>query len=220
MSLEKRYQQIIASIEYTYGEFNPKYKNVIKRPADLCIVSKNRPIEDVKRLIALGHEIFGENKVQEAKDKWGSDKFGCRVHMIGPLQTNKVRDALELFDVIESLDRERLVNEICKYDAGKVTTKEFYIQVNVGDEQQKAGVRFGEAQDFIDFCIKEKKLNVTGLMCIPPKGEKAFPYFCTLLQLAQQNQLPNRSMGMSSDFVEAIECGSTQVRIGSAIFDG
>ncbi|MEQ9115885.1 MAG: YggS family pyridoxal phosphate-dependent enzyme [Rickettsiales bacterium] len=219
MNLEKRYKQMLASVEYAYGEFKPRYENILKTYPSLCVVSKNRNLDEIKKLVDLGQELFAENKVQEAQGKWMSDKFGCKLHMIGPLQSNKVKEALDLFDVIESVDREKLVNEICKHDPKKITTKKFYIQVNVGNEPQKSGVALEEAQDFIDFCVKDKKLNVTGLMCIPPKGEAAFPYFCRLLQLAEINKLPDRSMGMSGDFVEAIECGSTQVRIGSAIFD-
>lgn len=219
MEILKNFSQLKLAVEYVYSKEKSCFPQFVSnKEPKILIVSKNQKFEDIKLLINNGHKLFGENKVQEATEKW-LDKLGCKLHFIGKLQTNKIKEALKLFDVIETIDRELLVNKICEEQHKLGVEREFYIQVNVGDEPQKSGVPVQQAQDFIEFCLYEKKLNVTGLMCLPPKNEAAFPYFSRLSFLAKENNLPHISMGMSADFVEAIECGSTQIRVGSAIFN-
>lgn len=172
--------------------------------------------------IELGVTHFGENRVQEAYEKWPEIKKhypNTVLHLIGPLQTNKVSDALLLFDVIQTLDREKLAEAIAKEIAKSpsVKTKKFFIQVNIGEEEQKAGVTPADTKSFVQFC-RDLKLNVAGLMCIPPIDVQPAPHFALLRTLAQENNLHELSMGMSNDYETAIRMGSTCVRIGTALF--
>ena len=169
----------------------------------------------------LGHKVFGENKVQEAYKKWvdiKKDYPDIKLHLIGSMQTNKVKDAVALFDVIETLDREKLAVKIA--DEIKITNKniDLMIQVNTGEEPQKAGIFPKDADDFINFCIDECKLSVKGLMCIPPFEDEPSPHFALLANIAKRNNLPYLSMGMSLDYKIAVRLGATHVRVGSAIF--
>ena len=169
--------------------------------SELLIVTKNRDQKDIQSLIQKGHNLFGENKVQEAKKKYELiKKDSIKLHLIGPLQTNKVKDALQLFDVIQTLDRPKLIDEIFNYISRntKVITRDFYIQVNIGNEIQKSGVAPKELKDFYNYA-KLKKLNVVGLMCIPPISKLPDSFFTEMLNLKNQiNQNLKLSMGMSS----------------------
>ena len=187
----------------------------------LLIVTKNRDQKDIQSLIQKGHNLFGENRVQEAKKKYELiKKDSIKLHLIGPLQTNKVKDALQLFDVIQTLDRPKLIDEIFNYISHnkKVLTRDFYIQVNIGNETQKSGVATEELKDFYDYA-KLKKLNVVGLMCIPPVSKLPDTFFTEMVNLKNKiNQDLKLSMGMSSDYEIALKRGSDLIRVGSKIF--
>ena len=187
----------------------------------LVAVSKTKPVEEIRPVLAGGQRLFGENRVQEAAAKWPGlrDEFpDVRLHLIGPLQTNKVKQAVALFDAIETVDREKLARALAKEMQQADRWLDCFIEVNVGEEEQKAGILPADADDFIRLCRDELKLPVRGLMCIPPAGEEPSPYFALLAKIAARNELPEISMGMSSDFEVAIEFGATLVRVGTAIF--
>ncbi|MGH1331563.1 MAG: YggS family pyridoxal phosphate-dependent enzyme [Paracoccaceae bacterium] len=193
------------------------------RPAGavtLVAVSKVQPIARVEAVLAQGHRIFGENKVQEAALKWPDLRTryeGVRVHLIGPLQSNKARQAMQLFDVIETLDRSKLAKAIARIAKEEGRCPDLMIQVNTGAEPQKAGILPTEADAFIAEC-RALELPVIGLMCIPPVEEEPSLHFALLAKIAARNGLEQLSMGMSADFESAIAQGATHVRVGSAIF--
>lgn len=193
-----------------------------KRPA-LLAACKGQGREAIEAAIAGGITLFGENRVQEAQEKWPEIKKmhpEVELHLIGPLQTNKVKEALALFDVIQTLDRPRLAETIARVQGSElgVQGKQFYIQVNTGEEPQKAGVLPAEADGFIDYCKNTLKLNVVGLMCIPPADQPPAPHFALLRKIALENNVAQLSMGMSGDYETAVRMGSTCVRIGTALF--
>ena len=182
----------------------------------LIAVSKTHGIESIEAAIAAGQRDFGENRVQEARAKWPSLKARhphVRLHLIGPLQTNKLDDALALFDVFHTLDRPRLAEKI----AAQAKRPDLFIQVNTGEEPQKAGILPQEADAFVESC-RRLGLNPQGLMCIPPVHEPAAPHFALLAKIARRNSLTRLSMGMSADFETAIGLGATHIRVGTAIF--
>lgn len=186
----------------------------------LIAVSKVQPLERVEAVLEQGHRVFGENRVQEAQGKWPEfqERFdGVELHLIGPLQSNKVRPALELFDAIHSVDRVKLARRIADIaqDIGK--SPQIFLQINTGEEPQKAGVMPAEADAFVAEC-RAMDLDVQGLMCIPPVEEEPSLHFALLAKIAARNGLTGLSMGMSSDFERAIALGATHVRVGSAIF--
>lgn len=186
----------------------------------LVAVSKFHSAEAIQEALLAGHRTYGENRVQEAADKWPALKNehpDICLHLIGPLQSNKAKQALELFDVIETIDRPKLVDEITKHLPKLSKTPLFYVQVNVGDESQKAGVAIEELDTLLAYCTK-KGLAIAGLMCIPPVDQPPAPYFALLRKLANQHHINHLSMGMSGDFEEAISLGATHVRVGTAIF--
>ncbi len=188
---------------------------------NLIAVSKTQSAEKIYEAIDQGCKIFGENYVKETAEKWIEirQKFPeIELHFIGHLQSNKVAEALELFDVIQTLDSEKLALVFKKEIAKTNKNPQFFIQVNIGQEQQKSGIAPNEVADFIKFCRQECSLNVTGLMCIPPSNELASPYFALMQKLAKANDIKNLSMGMSSDFEEAIALDANYIRIGTAIF--
>jgi pyridoxal phosphate enzyme (YggS family) len=195
------------------------------RPADavrLVAVSKTKPVEDVRTALAAGQRLFGENRVQEAMAKF-PDLRGefpdLTLHLIGPLQTNKIKEALDTFDVIETVDRLKLAEALAQALAkGPVRTRSLLIQVNTGEEAQKAGVPPREADDFIRDCIERLKLPIAGLMCIPPVDDEPSLHFALLRSIAARHGLGTLSMGMSGDWRLAVPLGATHVRIGSAIF--
>lgn len=187
----------------------------------LIAVSKTFAADDIQPILEAGQIDFGENRVQEAQGKWPELKAAFPetvLHLIGPLQTNKVKDAVQLFDVIHSVDREKLAKALAKEFAATGKNLPVFIQVNIGEEPQKAGVAPEAAVEFVELCRKTYKLDVRGLMCIPPAGEPAAPYFAQLAGLAKAANLLELSMGMSADFDTAVEMGATYVRVGSAIF--
>ncbi len=187
----------------------------------LVCVSKTFDAEVIRPVIAAGQRVFGENRVQEALAKWPALRVetpGIELHLIGPLQSNKAREAVQFFDVIETVDREKIAVALAKEIAGVGRAPKLYVQVNTGAEPQKAGILPEQADDFIAYCRNDLKLDVSGLMCIPPVDEQAAPHFALLNKIAARNGIKILSMGMSSDFEIAIELGATHVRVGSAIF--
>ncbi|MGR3366847.1 MAG: YggS family pyridoxal phosphate-dependent enzyme [Sagittula sp.] len=186
----------------------------------LIAVSKVQPLERVEAVLEGGHRLFGENRVQEAAGKWPDfrDRFdGVEVHLIGPLQSNKARQAMELFEAIHSVDRPKLASAIARLAQEMGHCPDLFVQVNTGEEDQKAGVLPKEADAFVAECRK-LDLPVAGLMCIPPVEETPSLHFALLKKIAERNGLTGLSMGMSADFEEAIALGATHVRVGSAIF--
>ena len=186
----------------------------------LIAVSKVQPLERVVAVLEAGHRLFGENYVQEAGAKWPELRAqfsGVSVHMIGPLQTNKAKVAVDLFDAIHSVDRPSLAEKLARLAQERGRCPELFVQVNTGEEPQKAGILPGDLDPFIA-SARVMDLTISGLMCIPPDGEDPAPHFAMLAAMAAQNGLAGRSMGMSSDFELAIAHGATHVRVGSAIF--
>jgi pyridoxal phosphate enzyme (YggS family) len=186
----------------------------------LIAVSKVQPNDRVEAVLAAGHRVFGENRVQEAAGKWPEfkEKYeGVELHLIGPLQSNKVRAALELFDVIHTVDSEKLARRIASIGAEINRIPRVFVQVNTGDEDQKAGVSLDGVDGLVAQC-RDLGLPVEGLMCIPPVNEEPSLHFALLAKIAARNNLTGLSMGMSGDFERAIALGATHVRIGSAIF--
>lgn len=187
----------------------------------LVAVSKVHVAETILPVLEAGQKVFGENRVQEAAEKWPAfrDSFDdIELHLIGPLQTNKVRQAVHLFDVIETVDRPKLARSIARICEEEQTSCDIYIQVNTGLESQKAGIAPDQADSFIKQCRDEFNLRVTGVMCIPPFDEDATEHFKLLKTIADRNSIKIISMGMSGDFEKAIEYGATHVRVGTAIF--
>ena len=187
----------------------------------LIAVSKAQPVAKVLTALEAGHKVFGENRVQEAKAKWPEIKArhaDVELHLIGPLQTNKVRDAMALFDVIETVDRAKLARALAAEMTRAGRRVPCYIQVNTGEEAQKSGIGPEDADDFIGLCRDEVKLPVAGLMCIPPIDEEPALHFALLREIARRNQIDILSMGMSVDFETAVRFGATHVRVGTAVF--
>lgn len=189
-------------------------------PPVLVAVTKTQPEEKILEILATGQRVFGENRVQEAEGRWSGRRGAypdLELHLIGPLQTNKAEDAVRLFDVIETLDRPKLADALAKAMAKVGRTLPVLIQVNTGEEPQKAGVAPHDLQELLQYA-RGKGLDVQGLMCIPPVDEPAGPHFAVLARLAKEAGLPILSMGMSSDYATAASFGSTHVRVGSALF--
>ena len=187
----------------------------------LIAVSKRQPENRIDAALEAGVRIFGENRVQEAQSRWAHRRAlypDLKLNLIGPLQTNKVNDAIALFDVIQVIDRPKLAKAIANETVRQNRYIECYIQVNTGEEVQKSGIAPQHADDFIGYCRDELRLNVLGLMCIPPVGEEPSMHFALLKTIADRNEIAKLSMGMSDDFEEAIAFGSSVVRVGSAIF--
>ena len=187
----------------------------------LVCVSKTFPAEAVEPVLAAGERVFGENRVQEAMRKWPDLRArypDLQLHLIGPLQTNKVREAVQFFDVIETLDRPKLAEALAAEMARTGKRPKLYIEVNTGAEPQKAGVLPADADAFIGDCRERLGLTIEGLMCIPPEEGQRSPHFALLRQIAERNEVPLLSMGMSADFELAVQLGATHVRVGSAIF--
>lgn len=195
-----------------------------RRAADVTLiaVSKTHPAAMIEPLLEQGQRVFGENRVQEAAARWregeGAATQGLELRLIGPLQTNKAKDAVALFDVIETLDRPKLARALAEAAAATGRSPRLYAQVNTGEEAQKAGVLPAQADGFLAQARGEYGLTVEGLMCIPPADEPAGPHFALLADIAARNGLAWLSMGMSGDFETAIRFGATSVRVGSAIF--
>ncbi len=187
----------------------------------LVAVSKSQPDERIEAMLATGQRVFGENRVQEAEAHWEARRaaaLGLELRLIGPLQTNKAKEAVALFDVIETLDREKLAGALADACAKIGKTPRFYVQVNTGEEEQKAGVAPRDADTFIAAMRKTYGFAVEGLMCIPPAEEPAGPHFALLAKIAARNGVAKLSMGMSADYETAVRFGATSVRVGSALF--
>ena len=192
-----------------------------KKKVKLVAVTKTFPISHILPVINEGHTDFGENKVQEAMEKWTSIKQDfpkINLHLIGKLQTNKVKFVLPLFDYIHSLDNLKLASKIADEQIKKNFKPKIFIQVNIGEEPQKGGIEVGNVENFYKRCVEEFKLNVIGLMCIPPFDKVSKPYFEKMRELSENLDLKDISMGMSDDYMEAIKQGSTFIRVGSKIF--
>ena len=197
--------------------------NVERNPADVSLVavSKTHPAETIQLALNTGYRVFGENKVQEAEEKWPDLKSAypdATLHLIGPLQSNKTKRAVQLFDVIETVDRIKIAKALAREMDAQNIRPECYIQVNTGEEPQKTGVLPADVDAFIKQCRDELKLPIVGLMCIPPAEDNPSLHFGLLSEMAKRNGLHNLSMGMSSDFEIAVEFGATSVRVGTAIF--
>lgn len=187
----------------------------------LVAVSKTHPAEAIVPVIAAGQRKFGENKVQEAQAKWPALKAahpGIELHLLGPLQSNKTADAVALFDVIQSVDREKIAREIAREIGKQGRTPRLYVQVNTGAEPQKAGIAPEETAAFVALCRDELGLTIDGLMCIPPVEDNPGPHFALLAKIARDCGVASLSMGMSSDYETAVAFGATEVRVGTAIF--
>ncbi len=184
----------------------------------LVAVSKTQPWEHIAPVLDAGQKVFGENRVQEAMERWGSRREGLELRLIGPLQTNKAREAVAFFDVIETVDREKLARVLAEEIQRAGKAPRLYVQVNTGEEAQKAGIAPGEADAFIAACRGTYGLAVEGLMCIPPVDQDPAPHFARLRAIAERNGVEKLSMGMSDDFEIAIAEGATSVRVGSALF--
>lgn len=214
-STQSRYREITQHIERAR-----KNSPLAPGRVELVAVAKTHPAGAMLSLLLAGHRVFGENKVQEAAHKWPVLRQlypDIELHLIGSLQSNKAREALDISDVIETVDRPSLVDALVKERAKNPgRCREFYIQVNIGEEQQKGGVLPTELAALLAHA--GKALNITGLMCVPPAGENSAPYFALLHKMAKEHKLAKLSMGMSGDYETAIRFGATHVRIGTAIF--
>lgn len=209
LSIAKRREAVLAELS-----------DAAKPPPVLVAVTKTQPEAAIADILATGQRVFGENRVQEAEARWAGRRGAypdLELHLIGPLQTNKAEDAVRLFDVIETVDRPKLVDALVKAMAKVGRALPVLIQVNTGEEPQKAGVSPSDVQELLQYA-RSKGLEVQGLMCIPPVDEPAGPHFALLADLAKSLGLPVLSMGMSSDYVTAARFGSTHVRVGSALF--
>lgn len=187
----------------------------------LVAASKTVPAEAIDQAIEAGHGVYGENRVQEARSKWPAlrDRYpDVELHLLGPLQTNKVREAVALFDVIHSVDRPGLCQALARECARRGRQPELFVQINTGAEAQKAGVAVDAVDGLLTACRQTYDLEIAGLMCIPPADESPAPHFALLATIAAHHGLEHLSMGMSTDYASAIECGATHVRVGSAIF--
>ena len=209
MSIINNYNYIINSIQS------------LSKKTTLIVVTKNQNLDVVKLLIKENHLHFGENKVQESSTKWEkliSTSPEIKLHLIGKLQSNKAKDAFKIFHYIHTLDNEKLAQIFGKLESEQLKKIKYFIQVNIANEQQKNGISVDKVDQFLKYCVNDLKLNVVGLMCIPPAEGDPGPYFRNLSELAKVNNLKELSMGMSNDYERAINCGATFVRVGTKIF--
>jgi pyridoxal phosphate enzyme (YggS family) len=208
MSIIKNYNVILNSIQS------------VSKKTKLIVVTKNQPIDNINLLINLNHFHFGENRVQEASLKWKSliSNSNLKLHLIGKLQSNKAKDAFEIFHYIHTLDNEKLAKIFANLEENSIKKIKYFIQVNIGNEPQKSGISKDKVHQFVKYCTNDLKLNIVGLMCIPPAEGDPSQYFISLAELATVNNLKELSMGMSNDYECAINNGATFVRVGSKIF--
>ena len=208
---------------FSYSNYQEMQQNIAKygtKNVKVVAVSKNHSAEAIKTAINYGIRIFGENRVQEAEKKFLNLKSSFQdleLHLTGPLQTNKVKNAIKIFDLFQTLDREKLANEFSKH-AESIKNKVFFIQVNIGKETNKSGILPEEADDFIKYCKQDLKLNIAGLMCIPPINTNPMFYFKNLHNIAKRNNLFHLSMGMSGDYIDGLKCGASYIRVGTLLF--
>jgi pyridoxal phosphate enzyme (YggS family) len=214
------YQEIAAARQAVLDRIGAAAKAAGRNPDEVTLVavSKQQPEERTLAMLAAGQRVFGENRVQEATQRGAARREGVELRLIGPLQTNKAAEAVAFFDVIETLDREKLARVLAEEIARAGKAPRLYVQVNTGEEPQKAGIIPSEADAFIAACRGVYDLAPEGLMCIPPQDEPAGPHFALLAKIAARNGLTGLSMGMSGDFETAIAFGATSVRVGSAVF--
>ena len=207
MRVLENYQKIINSIRS------------ISSNANLVVVCKNQTIDRIRILLDHGHVHFAENRVQEAEIKWSNimDK-NTQLHLIGGLQSNKAKQAFQIFNYIHSLDSEKLAKTFSSLESVNQKKIKYFIQVNIGSETQKNGLNISQVPNFVNYCVNDLKLNILGLMCIPPVSQNPESHFLKLKELNTSNKLKELSMGMSNDFETAIKCGATFVRVGSSIF--
>ncbi len=213
---EYMYQDVLDEIDLSTQKEMRKTGSV-----ELIVVSKTFAVEDIAPILDQGARVFGESKLQEAVLKWGELKplyDDVKLHLIGPLQSNKTAQAVALFDVIHSVDRKKIADHIALEQNKQNKQLELFIQVNIGDEPQKAGISLAELEGFYQYCVNEKSLNIIGLMCIPPAQQDSAAYFALLHKHAKKLGIKGLSMGMSADFKTAIRLGATHIRVGSAIF--
>jgi pyridoxal phosphate enzyme (YggS family) len=205
-----------------YKNIKQEIKNCLSNlPINLIVVTKGRPLSDIEQIINFGHFHFGENRVQESIDKWSDIlklNSSIKLHFIGKLQTNKVTDVVRYFSFMHSLDNEKLALKLSNEEKCQKKNLNYFIQVNLGEENQKSGILKQDLTRFVNYCKNDLKLNIVGLMCLPPIDQNSEKYFKELKQLASYNNLKELSMGMSNDYISAIKNGSTFVRIGSGIF--
>ncbi len=195
---------------------------ILSKTATLIVVTKNQPLDNINLLIKTNHFHFGENRVQEATSKWKnliSTNSQLKLHLIGKLQSNKAKDAFQIFDYIHTLDNDKLAQIFSKLESNSSKKIKYFIQVNIGNEPQKNGISVDKLDQFVKYCIKDLKLNVIGLMCIPPLEINPTKYFIELADLAKENNLNELSMGMSNDYEYAIKNGATFIRVGTKIFN-
>lgn len=214
---------IAENIQDIQNDIQAAAEDADRNPDDiqLVAVSKKQPEERIEEALAAGHRVFGENRVQEAQGRWTERRAqydDLVLHLIGPLQSNKSADAVALFDVIETLDREKIAKALSQEMAKQGRDLPCFIQVNTGEEEQKSGVTPARLKEFYDYCYYECGLKVVGLMCIPPVDEPPALHFALLQKLAGQLGLEKLSMGMSADYKEAIKLGATHVRVGTGVF--
>jgi pyridoxal phosphate enzyme (YggS family) len=215
----------LSGLEHVRAEIARACRDAGRNAADveLVAVSKTFPVEAIEPVIAAGQHVFGENRVQEAKNKWPAlmaAHSGIKLHLIGPLQSNKAKEAVALFDAIHSVDRASLCEALAKEIVKQGRTPLLFAEINTGAEPQKAGVLPQDADAFLTACRETYGLTMSGLMCIPPHNEAPGPHFALTAKIAKRNGLKLLSMGMSADFADAIALGATHVRVGSAIFGG
>lgn len=214
-----KYMQVLKKMESEH-----KKLKLINECAKLIVVTKTFGENEIMPILKSGHCLFGENKVQEAQKKWNllRKKFDVELHLIGPLQSNKVKLALETFDAIQTIDREKIAKKISLHITSdrilQIKPFKFFIQINTGNEVQKSGCKLENAKEFILWCKNDLKLNIYGLMCIPPLKDNPGKHFKILRSLAKENRINHTSMGMTSDYLQAIQFGASYVRVGSAIF--
>lgn len=211
-----KYLDFIKILEKTALESNRDLEEI-----ELIAVSKKKPIETIKKVITNGCKSFGENQLQEVEHKWTELKKEypkTKLHFVGKIQSKKTEKIFQLCDVIHSIDREKIIQKLKSCEDKFKLKKEYFIQINTGDEPQKSGVASNISEAFIDKCINEYKLEVKGLMCIPPQDENPEKHFLKLKDLGKNFNLPYLSMGMSEDFETAIKCGATHIRVGTKIF--
>ncbi len=209
---------IITNLEKIKQEIK---NNLLHRDTKVIAVSKTFSLEHIMPLVQYGHKDFGENKVQEAEKKWTALKKTTNtlnLHMIGRLQSNKAKKAVEIFDYIHSLDNEKLAKELSKRQKEKEKSLGYFIQINLGSEEQKGGLEINDLKNFYDYCSKELSLSVLGLMAIPPNDKNPEKHFKKISELNKQFNFEHLSIGMSNDYLQAIKYGASHVRIGSAIF--
>ena len=203
-----------------YEEMSSFIKKNSPKKVKIVAVSKNHPLSSIKNGLNYGIKIFGENRVQEAIIKFQDLKNiypDIELHLTGPLQTNKVKASLEIFDVFQTLDREKLVREFLKYK-NIIKEKKFFVQINIGKENNKSGVMPEEGLDFVNYCINDCNMPIIGLMCIPPQHENPEPFFILLRNIAKKASVKNLSMGMSEDYKIGIQSGPTHIRVGTYLF--